>query len=1087
MPDKNNHPVDPLDLRRKAEALVQERSAGTCEDGTFLSAEEMRKIIHELRVQKTELEMRNEALGREREELAAQKARYFNLYDLAPVGYCTLSEQGLIIEANRTAATLLHTKHDELINKPISRFILKEDQDIYCQHREKLFETGKPQECELRMVKADNLLFWAHLAASAAQAEDGAPVGCVVISDITQRKQTETALTNYEQLMRYVIDHANSGVAIHDRDLNYLYVSQRYLDMYNVQEQDVLGKHHYEIFPDLPQKWREAHQKALRGEVSRADRDTFVREDGTVEYTRWECRPWYESDGSIGGIIVYTEVITDLLRQEQSLREYADKLANSEENLRITLNSIGDAVISTDADGRIVLFNPVAQELTGFSLQEALGRDIDAVFHIVKAQTNKPVENPVRRVLEEGKVVGLANHTVLISKDGSRYHIADSGAPIKNPAGEITGAVLVFRDVTETYRQQEALRESETRYRSLFHNNHSVMLLLNPKTAAIVDANPAACRYYGYDKETLLRMKITDINRQNEQQIFTEMERAREEQCNYFNFQHRLASGDIRDVEVFSGPISVQGEKFIYSIIHDITERKQLEQERDKLLAAFHQTKENIVITDTAGRIEYVNPAFETLTGYSAQEVIGENPRILQSGEHDQVFYRQLWDRLTSGYSWQGCFVNKKKDGTRYIEEASISPVIDPRGRTTHYVAVKRDISSQQEMEQQLRQKSRMEAVGLMAGGLAHNFNNNLSIILGNLELIQAEQLQNAGISKRLGAVHTAALRSRDLIKQIMLSSRQARPDKKPLRMERLITETYQLLRATIPTSVAIEQHIEARDISVLADATQIQECLINLCNNAIYAMDEKGTITITLKTEKLGRQEIPPLYDAAQPGVYAKLSVEDTGCGMSQKVIEKAFDMFFTTKAADEGTGLGLSTVQGIIRKHAGLIRVQSQEGRGTTFDLYLPLLDPKEPLAEEEKPCQDISGGRELILFVDDEPMLTEMGEQMLQTKGYNVSSMNDSREALKLFSANAESIDLLITDQTMPGLSGIELIQKVKEIKPGIPVILCTGYSRKVNEDNASECGIDAYLPKPLEPALLFRTVRRLLDEGVERSDV
>ena len=340
-----------------------------------LSFEEIRQVLHDLHVHQVELEMQNVELRTMQADLDAARARYFDLYDLAPVGYCTLSEKGMILEANLTAVTLLGLNRSALLKLPLTRYILPDDQNIYFLHRKQLFETGEPQTFDLRMLKKDGTQFWAHLAATAAQEIDSALVCRVVISDITERKQAENALTHSHDLMRYIIEHNRSAVAVHDRDLKYIYVSERYLDDYNVNVRDVIGKHHYDVFPDLPKKWRDVHQKALSGEISSAEDDPYVRDDGTVDWTRWECRPWYEANGSIGGIIIYTEVITERKKVEDALRK-------SVAQMRAITDSAQDAILMMDQNGRLSFWNPAAESIFGYTGDEAIGKNLHQLITV---------------------------------------------------------------------------------------------------------------------------------------------------------------------------------------------------------------------------------------------------------------------------------------------------------------------------------------------------------------------------------------------------------------------------------------------------------------------------------------------------------------------------------------------------------------------------------------------------------------------------------------------------------------------------------------------------------------------------------
>jgi PAS domain S-box-containing protein len=522
--------------------------------------------------------------------------------------------------------------------------------------------------------------------------------------------------------------------------------------------------------------------------------------------------------------------------------------------------------------------------------------------------------------------------------------------------------------------------------------------------------------------------------------------------------------------------------KFYHLVALDISERKQLEAVQEKLIAAIEQTEEMIVITDAEANIQYVNPAFEGITGYRAAEALGQNPRILKSGEQDDLFYRQMWSTLTSGQSWKGRLTNKKRDGTLYVEDATISPVRDALGKIVNYVATKNDITEKLHAEQQQYLRHKMEAVGYLAGGMAHNLNNYLSIILGNLELTQMKQKPGSEVITYLEDAKTAVRRSRDLVQSIITYSRKGRQKKSPTILTVVIEETIALLRSILPSTINLKTSYstEGKTIQINADASQLHEIIINLCNNAVQAMDEKGDLKILVEPVTLKQAEMTAQYDCS-PGRYAKISVQDSGCGIPEAMLGKIFDPFFTTKEDYEGAGMGLATVQGIVAQHGGMIKVNSTLTQGTTFELYFPQI---------EESCETITTtqneilpqGTEQILYVDDDEMLAKLTERMLSEAGYRVSMMTQSREALKLFVNNAERFDLVITDQTMPELTGKELIQEIKKIRPDIPTILCTGYSSKIDQDSAKELGIGAFMMKPVEFSQLLQTMRRLLD-GVD----
>ena len=390
---------------------------------------------------------------------------------------------------------------------------------------------------------------------------------------------------------------------------------------------------------------------------------------------------------------------------------------------------------------------------------------------------------------------------------------------------------------------------------------------------------------------------------------------------------------------------------------------------------------------------------------------------------------------------------------------------------------IQQNLNQKLEAEKQLHQKRKMEAVGYMAGGMAHNFNNNLGIILGNIELAQFN-IHDPKTQELLKNAKTAIHRSRDLVKQIITYSRKGIQDKFSMRLLDIIDETITLLSSTLPTTINLQKSISpaCNSAFIHADATQIQEILVNLCNNAVQAMNERGELKISLETVELSQKDIPGQYDE-EPGCYAKMTVQDTGCGISAEILDKIFDPFFTTKEEYEGAGIGLATVQGIIVQHGGIIKVDSVPGQGTTFTLYFPIVSMETDKLKNED--SSLPRGTERILFVDDDEMLACLGEQLLTQHGYQVTKTSESSDALMLFSANADRFNVVLTDQTMPNLTGEELIQEVKKISPDMPTILCTGYSSKIDENKAKELGINAFLMKPLDLPILLQTVRRVLD--------
>jgi len=522
----------------------------------------------------------------------------------------------------------------------------------------------------------------------------------------------------------------------------------------------------------------------------------------------------------------------------------------------------------------------------------------------------------------------------------------------------------------------------------------------------------------------------------------------------------------------------------------DISQSKQaqlnFEQERAFSTSLIDTAQMIVLILDVEGRIRRINPYMAEITGYEEDAVKGKDwfDTFLPPADYAEI--REVFKKAVDDIEVRG-LINPivAKDGRVLLIEWYNKTLKDVHGAVFGVLSLGVDITARKQaeaaqcnLEEQLQQKHKMEAVGYMAGGMAHNFNNNLSIILGNIELAQMKE-HNSEVIPLLKNAKIGALRSRDLVKKIMSYSRKAALKKEPIECTEVISETIALLKSTLPTTVNLSFEVKPGRIRTVvnADSSQIQEVLINLCNNAVHAMDEKGELKIMLDNVELSATDVPAQFEAS-PGFYAKLSVQDSGCGIAAEVLDKIFDPFFTTKEEYEGAGMGLATVQGIVAQHGGVIKVNSILGQGTVFDLYLPLVDKTATAAKTTNNL--LLKGTEKILFVDDDPIIADLGEQLLTAMGYQVTTMTNSVEALKLFSANVEHYDLVITDQTMPNITGEELIREIKNIRPNIPTILSTGYSSKIDENKAKRLGISAFCLKPFDLPELLQTVRRVLGE-------
>ena len=514
----------------------------------------------------------------------------------------------------------------------------------------------------------------------------------------------------------------------------------------------------------------------------------------------------------------------------------------------------------------------------------------------------------------------------------------------------------------------------------------------------------------------------------------------------------------------------------------DISERKQAEARLRLQSAALESAANAIVITDRAGTVTWVNPAFTRLTGYSAQEIVGQNPRLLKSGKQNQAFYQNLWETILAGRVWHAEMVNRRKDATLYIEENTITPVRGELGEITHFIAVKQDITERKELESQLRQAQKMEAVGQLASGVAHDFNNMLAVIRGNADLLLMDAAQlSPELSGGLKQIVAASERAANLTRQLLIFSRKQAMQSQPLVLNDVIADLTKMLKRVIGEHIDLQCRYAAHLPHVQADAGMMEQALVNLAVNARDAMPRGGQLLITTETVRFDEADART-HLGARAGQFVCLTVSDAGTGIAPEHLPRIFEPFFTTKEPGKGTGLGLATVHGIVEQHQGWIELSSQLGTGTTFKIFLPGIPPP---AETEAAAQteiDLPGGTETILLVEDDYAVRMITRRVLESHGYKICEASSAPEALEFWRSRGEEIALLLSDIVMPeGITGRELAEQLRAKRPALKVIFTSGYSADVigKDTEFFRRSGSYFLRKPCSSRTTLETVRRCLD--------
>jgi PAS domain S-box-containing protein len=702
--------------------------------------------------------------------------------------------------------------------------------------------------------------------------------------------------------------------------------------------------------------------RALASQIIERQMPEFEAHRARAQQHGYQTRILVQIGAAVLALLLWfaTRRINHLVHSQEALIDDLDatreREARGRSALETTLRSIGDAVITTDAEGRVGFMNPIAEELTGWTNKRAAGRNLKDVFRIGHESAGQPpAEDPATRVLREGMLVGLTNHTILVTEDGRETPIDDNAAPLLDEQGKITGVVVVFRDVTLRRRAQRELQESEARYRLLFESNPAPMWVYDTRTLAFLAVNHAATAHYGYTAEEFLGMTLRDIR----------------------------------------PPEDVQA-----------------------------------LLDDT----------------------------------------RVPAEKLHTDGPWR----HRKKDGTIIFVEITAHPIQFGDARACLVMAT--DVTERKALEEQLRQSQKLEAVGQLAGGIAHDFNNLLTVIEGYAEMIRAEQLPDDPQREPLDEILVAAQRAASLTRQLLAFSRRQVLQPVRLSLNANVASTQRMLGRLLGEHIQIRTDLAEDLWDVWADPGQIDQIILNLAVNARDAMERGGELTIETGNVELGESEARKMDASA--GEYARLSIADTGMGMDEETQRHIFEPFFTTKEVGRGTGLGLSTVYGIVKQSGGYISVSSVPGQGSTFSICLPRARGGIGVASGSATTGGPHATGSTVLLVEDDPTVQQLVSTMLKSGGYRVIATTSPAEALRICGEFTTRIDLLLTDMVLPEGNGGDVAENAVALRPGLKVLFMSGYTEHPVLRNPNFDRNAPFLQKPFTKAALMSKVREAL---------
>jgi len=1035
------------------------------------------------------------------------------------------------------------------------------------------------------------ILISSYLATSARRASQMARTNQRLLMEISERKRAEETLRDSEQRYRLFFESNPHPMWVYDLEsLGFLQVNESAIHHYGYSRDEFLSMTIKDIRPpeDVP-GLLESIRRGTTG-LERSGTWRHRKKDGTILVVEITSH-LFETGGRQAKLVLANDV-TQRMKTEAALRR-------SEEHFRSLIENVSDLVCVLDAKGVVEYVSPSVERLLGYKPTELVGT---SSFVILEPSDIPRARAAITAALDNPGVTHPATELRARRKDGVCRHMAAIGVCPETQSGPKT-LVLTLHDITERKRAEEALAESEDRYRRLFDLTPDAIFIGCEDRVAFI--NPAGLKLFGaHDPYQIIGKPVLELVHPDWRGVVSKripIVLHSTESLPTIQEQFLRLDGNPVDVEVAVAHFVFDEKPAGLVIARDITERKKLEDQVRKLSRAVEQAPASILITDLAGLIEYVNPNFCQLTGYTLPELVGQNPRILKSGQTPPETYEHMWSTLHAGNEWRGELCNRKKNGEIFWEFAVISP-LRSETTTTHFVAVKQDITDRKlaeeavrssrdnlsgifnnvnvaifihnadgkvlavnhktlelfqvereqalklsisdnysdpsnplnnlpslwrtvlagethsmewtarrpldgsvfpteiflrkitwdgqdavmaavydltekkSLERQILRAQRVESLGTLAAGIAHDLNNILAPIMMSAHILRHNK-PSEEIAEVLNNIEVSAQRGADVVKQVLTFARGVEGQRIPLQPKHIIKEIRAIVEETFPKNITFHSNVPKDLWTVAGDATQLHQVLLNLSVNARDAMPEGGSLSISAENVRVAKAK-SSLFADGKAGPHVLIQVSDTGSGIPPAILEKIFDPFFTTKEQGKGTGLGLSTVLGIVRSHGGFVDVQTELGHGSTFKVYLPAKPgaaAPPPDTERRAPPR---GSGECILVVDDEVNLRSVTERMLTQHGYQVLLAANGKEALEVLERHRSEVKAVVTDIMMPVMDGVALVSAIKHSNPQMPVIACTGWSQEGIQAELKGLGVECFLEKPYPSQALLTTLHQHL---------
>ncbi len=1019
--------------------------------------------------------------------LKESEKRYRAVIEHAGDGFELLDENGMFLDVNEETCRQLGYTREELLGMSIPDIDPLVSLEQYLSMFESLLHKGTPITFESKHEHKDGTTFPVEITVRVVLLGN-AYRAISQARDISERIKTEEVLKRSEHFLLVSQRVANIGSYIFDVAKG-SWTSTKVLD-------DIfgIGKDYQRsvegwlqlIHPDQREEMEEyfINEVITKKQLFNKEYRIISINSGEIKWVQGLGELDFDEDGNPAIMIGTIKDITAHKKAEETLRK-------SEERYREFVEGTDDLITRVDGKGILIYVNYKALDIFGLPPQECLGR---SAFDFLHPDDREQTTERFNKYLSQKATLGVFENR-MVSNSGQCRNLIWNSTFHYDSNGKVTYVNGIAHDITKRKQGEEKIRETQILLQSSIESPKDMIILSIDREYRYLYFN----KYHqdtmvgAYGKHVKIGMNILDC-------ITDEGDR-NNAKVSY----DRALGGDGHSIiqeygdleryyyEIRYNPILNDKEEVIgaTAFATNITDRINTETALREALSQLQTSIDNMpnvyILWDTEFRVMEWNKEAERVFGFTREDMLGKKAADFIVPEEERQLVIEQLKKLEVGevadYSEKDN--NLHKDGTLISCQWNNTPLADNEGKIFGILSMAMDITEQTKLkdrsdylENQLRQAQKMEALGTLAGGIAHDFNNILSIISGNAQFGLAQGDDANDIDKScFDQINKASNRARDLTKQILAFARKSKQEKVPVKLNLIINETVKMLRATLPTTIEIKRCLNCEAL-VNGDPTQLHQVMMNLSTNAAHAMRmEGGVLGITLNEIEIDAEK-EKLQLVLETGCYLQLTISDTGTGIQKEHLDRIFDPFFTTKEKGEGTGMGLSVVHGIVKEHKGTIMVESIPGEGTAFDVFFPKLDVE--LEQIEAKEIDIAKGVERILYVDDEAGILNIGKKILEKYGYQVNTRSNSRNALRLFTSSPQDFDLIITDQTMPKLSGAELAIEILKIRPDIPIILCTGYSEALSREDAKKIGINTFLFKPLDWIHVAKKIRDIFDK-------